>query len=86
MPFLGEIDDRIRRREDRLGRSIVTIKGDNAGWWRDCFGKSRILRTVAARNEIFGWWTPRTERIFNRKKRLAVSLCDKFQFHTFATI
>jgi hypothetical protein len=30
--------------------------------------------------------TLRTDRIFNRKKRLAVSLCDKFQFHTFATI
>jgi len=30
--------------------------------------------------------TARTDRIFNRKKRLAVSLCDKFQFHTFATI
>jgi len=60
MPFLGEIDDRIRRREDRLGRSIVTIKGDNAGWWRELLreiediahsgGAERDLRLVDPAN------------------------------------
>jgi hypothetical protein len=35
MPFLGQVDDRIRRREDRLGRSIVTIEGNNPGWWSE---------------------------------------------------
>ena len=44
MPFHGLIDDRIRRREDRLGRSIVAIQRDNAGRWGEML---REIKNIA---------------------------------------
>jgi hypothetical protein len=55
MPFLGLIDDRIRRREDRLGRSIVTIESDNAGRWGE------LLREVE--NIAYGCGAERVDRL-----------------------
>jgi hypothetical protein len=47
MPFHREIDDRIRRREDRLRRSIVAIEGDDAGGWSELLRK---IQDVADRS------------------------------------
>ena len=47
----GELDYAVGGSENRLGRTVVAIERDDLGRRAELPGKSRILRTVAARNE-----------------------------------
>jgi hypothetical protein len=46
-----QIDHAIGGGQDRLRRAIVAVERDDVGRRRTSSGKSRMLRTVAARNE-----------------------------------
>ena len=47
----GEFDDGVGGGEDRLRRAVVLFERDDVGLRGEVGGKSRMLRTVAARNE-----------------------------------
>ena len=49
--LLGQVDDGVGRRQDRLRRAIICSSVTISAGGLKCPGKSRMLRTVAARNE-----------------------------------
>jgi hypothetical protein len=46
----GQADDAIGSGENGLGGAVVAVERDDAAGGLNWFGKSRMLRTVAARN------------------------------------
>jgi hypothetical protein len=50
-PFGCKIDDGIGCCKNRLCRAVVPLQRDDFGLWAEVSGKSRMLRTVAARKE-----------------------------------